>query len=384
MTDRRGFLAALAIGAFGVGAPFAIGAALLRTVDVGQVTAVLPHLSGVFVAFAFGSGAFAGRLTGGRAPYLAVVATYGGGWAVLIWWSLPAVGFGALNALVLIAAILLVVASGGFAFGRSVRPRRAAPPGSPADTGQHGGTLLERVGLVVVIGAAFVASFGLAAFLKYLASVGGETVIDARLIYAPIALIAAGAWLSARRPAPRIAAGLAYAAAAFVVGSVGAAMFAPSYEPPRLSAGTLELRIESPFSGVVSGPSDCQSIPNGTDFALAQANPLTGLGQYAVQVTVSIHGGLSQGGPVRRDRLGLIIAERPPLGEVTVAEGSLGEFVADDSAVLSITTEGAGGHRGSMTFANLRQTKGDGAFGIPSRIVLSGAVSWSCDAPASP
>jgi len=161
-------------------------------------------------------------------------------------------------------------------------------------------------------------------------------------------------------------------------------MFAPSYEPPRLSAGTLELRIESPFSGVVSGPSDCQSIPNGTDFALAQANPLTGLGQYAVQVTVSIHGGLSQGGPVRRDRLGLIIAERPPLGEVTVAEGSLGEFVADDSAVLSITTEGAGGHRGSMTFANLRQTKGDGAFGIPSRIVLSGAVSWSCDAPASP
>lgn len=254
--------------------------------------------------------------------------------------------------------------------------RQAGPTGA--------GRGFKRVGLFVLAVAASAAGYLIASELKHVLTTG-DLIIPAEvvtlIIYAPIVVTAVGAWLVARRTRSVTVGGLAAIATTFLAGSVGAAILAPSYVPPRSYPGTVELRIESPVSLVASGPADCQSIPDGTHFANASAGYLTGLGPYAVQVTASIHGGLSQDGPVRRDGIGLIIAERPAVGEVADAEAPLGEFVADESTVLSITTEGAGGHSGSMSFVNLRQSKGDGAFGAPNRIVISGAVSWSCAVP---
>jgi hypothetical protein len=237
----------------------------------------------------------------------------------------------------------------------------------------------------VAVGTAL-AGFELASALKFLTGGQGDLLFDPTvllaIIYAPLILIAIGAWFIARRAKPGIAGSVTVVVAAFLVGSLGGAIIAPGYVYPRQYPGTLALRVDAPLSLTASGPAECQSIPNGTDFSIAMANGLTGLGPHFVRVTVSIRAGLAMDLPGRQDRTGLIIAEHPPLGEVTEPQGSFGVFEADDSAELSVTTEGAGGQKGSMTFSKLRQTQGTEALGFPHTIVLSGTVSWTCDPSA--
>lgn len=231
-----------------------------------------------------------------------------------------------------------------------------------------------------------VAGFELAAALKFLTGGPGDLYFDPTIllaiVYTPLILIAVGAWFLARRAKPAVARSGAVVLTTFLLGSLAGAIVAPGYISPRQYSGTLELRIATPLSVMASGPAECQSIPNGTDLSIVMANGLTGMGPHLVRVTVSIREALAMDLPGRHDGKGLIIAEHPPLGEVTEPQDSFGVFEADDTAGLSVAIEGTGGQQGSMAFTSLRQTQGREAFGFTHTIVVSGSVHWTCDPSA--
>lgn len=109
MSGRRGVLIALGIGALGWGATYAVGVFL----------ADLPAVA----ALTFGTGLAAGGVTRGGAPFLGLIAGYGGAWAGYLWYYATFVGFRDLQVLIIpSAAVLVVVAAFAFGIGRVVRP----------------------------------------------------------------------------------------------------------------------------------------------------------------------------------------------------------------------------------------------------------------------
>jgi len=104
MSGRRGALIALGIGALGWGAIYALN------LHVIEVVAAAPGLL---------AGLLAGSLTRGGAPFVGLIAGYGGAWAGYVGWTYAT--FGGLGEFAFLIFPLVIVAAVGFAVGRVVR-----------------------------------------------------------------------------------------------------------------------------------------------------------------------------------------------------------------------------------------------------------------------
>jgi hypothetical protein len=227
------------------------------------------------------------------------------------------------------------------------------------------------VGIVLLL--AFIAGGVIGGYLHF----NGWHANAAMLAVVPVSLallvaIGAGAWwLVSRR---RVAALVAVVAAAYALGSFVGTWVAPEANPPQWSPGTVNLTLDDPAIGTVSGTASCQTEADGS-FSVS-SDPEQVLADTPFGYSLRGAGADGNRGSIGFD-LYVTRDDGGPMWSTNeeVTQRDILEVVLVDG------TAAAGEARLVAIARSAEELAGGDAFGGPPPTSLSGVVTWTCEPP---